>query len=252
MSSNVSNKDQLNEKEVDLEIDSIRHIEVLKMKINVDEKSHQNEKDEIRKESGATIKSLQDENNSLTIKTRDQADKVRQLENANTKKEREIEKMKNIKDEILSKEKEKYDRMKKKLIEKICNLETQIQQTKETNNEQKEEIERLKNELIKVEHELLKMKIDKKCEEKAVQQQIKSLETKLEKRDAEMLIKIESGFEKQVKALLDQFKTDLGNNDKTTIKNTGNIQIIQNNGNGAQHTNRQTYPIKKVIPEFRR
>lgn len=88
MSSNVSNKDQLNEKEVDLEIDSIRHIEVLKMKINVDEKSHQNEKDEIRKESGATIKSLQDENNSLTIKTRDQADKVRQLENANTKKER--------------------------------------------------------------------------------------------------------------------------------------------------------------------
>lgn len=170
-----------------------------------------NEKDQIRKESRTKIKSLQDENNSLTIKTRDQADKMRQLEKANTKKEREIEKMKNSEDAA----KNEYERMENKKIEKMLYLETQIQQTKETNNEQKEEIERLKNELTKVEKELLKMKIDKRYEEQAVQQQIKSLETNLVKRDAEMLSKIESGIKEELKTLRDQMKTDQEKNDKS-------------------------------------
>ncbi|CAG2209457.1 unnamed protein product [Mytilus edulis] len=164
--------------------------------------------------------------------------------------------------------------MENKLIEKIAYLETQIQQTKETNNEQKEEIEKLKNELTKVEHDLMKMRIDKKCEEQAVQQQIKSLETNLEKRDAELLSKIELGINSQFKTLLEEVKTaellskiELGinsqfktlleevktvtkNNDKTTINNTGNVQINQTNSNGALHTQRQILPMKKVAPEF--
>ncbi|XP_071173970.1 uncharacterized protein PF3D7_1120000-like [Mytilus edulis] len=249
MSSKISKNAHMNvehDNKDDLEIDSIRHIDVLQMKIKIDDETHQNEKDQIHKESRTKIKSLQDDNNSLTIKTNDQADKMRQLENANTKKEREIEKMKNSVDAA----KNKYERMENKLIEKIANLETQIQQTKETNNEQKEEIERLTNELSKVEYDLMKMKIDKRCEEQAVQQQIKSLETNLEKRDAEMLIKIESGIKEQFKSLLTQVKTVTENNDKTTINNTGNVQINQTNSNGALHTQRQILPMKKVAPEF--
>ncbi|VDI47346.1 Hypothetical predicted protein, partial [Mytilus galloprovincialis] len=95
MSSKISEKVDMNvehDNKDDLEIDSIRRC--LQMKIKIDDGGHKNEKDQIRKESRTKIKSLQDENNSLTIKTRDQADKMRQLENANTKKEREIEKMK--------------------------------------------------------------------------------------------------------------------------------------------------------------
>ncbi|XP_052062659.1 interaptin-like [Mytilus californianus] len=259
-SCNVFNKNQLNfeyDNEVDLDRVSMRQLEVLEMKINVDEKSHQDEKNQILEKSGEKIKLLEDENDSLKIKTQDQADKIKQLDNANTKKDREIQKLRNREDE---------------LSEKISELETQIQQTKETTIEQKSEIERLKSELFKVENELQQLRIKKESDEKSVQEQIQNLETKLEKRDAEMQSKIEkrdaemqsknekrdaemqskfeSVVEKQLKALIDQMKTGSGNNDKTTINNTGNIQINQTNSNGAQHTHRQMYPMKKVTPVF--
>lgn len=65
-----------------------------------------------------------------------------------------------------------------------------------------------------------------------------------------MLRKFESLLEKQSTLLLKQMKTGSENNDKTTINNTGNIQINQTNSNGAQHTQRQTFPVKKVNPVF--
>ncbi|CAC5395305.1 unnamed protein product [Mytilus coruscus] len=149
MSCNVSNKDQLHfeyETEVDLDRCSMRQLEVLEMKIN----------------------------------TQDQADKIKQLDNANTKKDRDIQKLKNRDNELSG---------------KIYEQEAQIQFTKETTDEQKSEIERLKCELSKM-------------------------------------------------------KTGSENNDKTTINNAGNIQINQTNSNGAQHTHRQTFPVKKVNPVF--
>lgn len=63
---------------------------------------------------------------------------------------------------------------------------------------------------------------------------------------------IKSGIKEELKTLRDQMKTDQEKNDITNIYSTGNIQIIQNNGIGAQHTHRQAYPIKKNIPKFKR
>lgn len=260
MSCNVSNKDQFTieyDNEVDLDKVSMRQLEVLELKINVDEKSHQDEKNQILEKSGEKIRLLEDENDFLKIKTEDQADKIKQLDNANTKKDREIQKLKNREDELSG---------------KIFELEAQILQTRETTDEQKLEIDRLKCELGKVEKELKQIRTQKESDERSVQEQLQNLDTKLEKRDAEwqskieerdaemqkrnekrdaeMQNKFESVMEKQIKALVDQMKTSSENNDKTTINNTGNIQINQTNSNGAQNTSRQTYPIKTVTPVF--
>ncbi|XP_063443281.1 uncharacterized protein LOC134723650 [Mytilus trossulus] len=106
MSFNVSNKDQFTieyDNEVALDKVSMRQLEVLEMKINVDEKSHQDEKNQILEKSEETIRLLEDENEILKIKTEDQADKIKQLDNANTKKDRDIQKLKNRQDELSGK-----------------------------------------------------------------------------------------------------------------------------------------------------
>ncbi|XP_071173972.1 uncharacterized protein [Mytilus edulis] len=263
MSCNVSNKDRLTmeyDNEVDLDKVSMRQLEVLAMKINVDEKTHQIEKNQILEQSGEKIRLLEDENDFLKIKTEDQADKIKQLDNANTKKDREIQKLKNREDELSG---------------KIVELEAQILQTKETIDEQKLEIERLKCELGRVEKEIKQIRTQKESDEKSVKEQIQNLANKQEKRDAEWQSKIEERdaemqrrnekrdaemenkfellMEKQTKALLHQMQKSSENNDKTTINNTGNIQINQTKSNGAQHnphTNRQTYPLNTVCPVF--
>ncbi|VDI47348.1 Hypothetical predicted protein [Mytilus galloprovincialis] len=261
MSCNVSNTDQFTieyDNDVDLDKVSMRQLEVYAMKIKVDEKSHQEEKNQIMKQSGEKIRLLEDKNDFLKIKTEDQADKIKQLDNANAKKDREILKLKNREDELSG---------------KIFELEAKILQTKETTDEQKLEIERLKCELGKVEKEIKQIRTQKESDEKSVKEQIQNLANKQEKRDAEWRSKIEERdaemqrknekrdaemenkfellMEKQTKALLHQMQTSSENNDKTTINNTGNIQINQTNSNGAQNTSRQTYPIKTVTPVFK-
>lgn len=68
LSSNVSNKDQLNfeyDTEVDLDRCSMWH---------------QDEKNQILEKSAENIKLMEDENDIFKIKTQDQADKIKQLD----------------------------------------------------------------------------------------------------------------------------------------------------------------------------
>lgn len=141
-------------------ISEIRESEVLKYKIDMDEKHHKAEKNKLLLETEKKRQELENVIDVLKDRAIDQEDKIKQLDESNFKKDKKIEQMRKNEEKMLI--------MKEELMLKISNLEEQISSSSETCEKQQNEIKHLKVELSRVENELQIMKHDKKLQDNAI------------------------------------------------------------------------------------
>lgn len=141
-------------------ISEIRKTEVLKYKIDLDEKQHEEEKNKLLLEQEKERHELENVIDVLKDRTIDQEDKICQLDQANCKKDKKIEQLK--------RKEEKMIRIKEELLGKISILEEQVQSSTETCEKQQNEIKRLGGELSRVENELQVMKYDNQLQDNAI------------------------------------------------------------------------------------
>ncbi|CAC5395825.1 unnamed protein product [Mytilus coruscus] len=215
---------------------------MVEKKINADKNGHRDEKTKIIKEKGENIKLLQDKNDSLLLKTSDQAGKIIQLEVVNTEKDREIEEMKNarkIKDREIE-EMKNARKIKDREIEEIKKKYEEILKRKEEdynreNNNLSEKNGNLENQNIELEmeKEMLKKEIENKPNNHVITQRFNTLES-MSVKQSKRLHHIETVLE----------------NNSPTITNATNIQINQTKSKGAIDTKKSVYNTKQPTPRL--
>ncbi|VDI40802.1 Hypothetical predicted protein [Mytilus galloprovincialis] len=123
-------------------VDKKREAEVLHMKIDIDDKNHEREKESIHREKDGQIEKLKSENDDLKEEMGSITDKIKQLDLANSRKDKEIEESK-LREKELKKDIQRLE--KESIVHKV----------------QKKEIKRLKDELMQVRLDLQQMKLEK-------------------------------------------------------------------------------------------
>ncbi|OPL32892.1 hypothetical protein AM593_04428, partial [Mytilus galloprovincialis] len=123
-------------------VDKEREAEVLHMKIDIDAKNHEREKESIHREKDGQIEKLKSENDDLKEEMGSITDKIKQLDLANSRKDKEIEDGK-LREKELKKDIQRLE--KESIVQKV----------------QKKEIKRLKDELMQVRLDLQQMKLEK-------------------------------------------------------------------------------------------
>ncbi|CAG2187262.1 unnamed protein product [Mytilus edulis] len=123
-------------------VDKEREVEVLHMKIDIDARNHEREKESIHREKDGQIEKLKSENDHLKEEMGSITDKIKQLDLANSRKDKEIEESK-LREKELKKDIQRLE--KESILQKV----------------QKKEIKRLKDELAQVRLDLQQMKLEK-------------------------------------------------------------------------------------------
>ncbi|VDI31440.1 Hypothetical predicted protein [Mytilus galloprovincialis] len=124
-------------------VEKDRMVEVLQLKIDIDAKNHEKEKESIHREKDGQIEKLKSENDNLKVEMGSITDKIKQLDLANNRKDQEIEDSK-LREKELKKEIQRLE--KESIVQKVY---------------RKKEIKRLKDELMQVRLDLQKMKLEK-------------------------------------------------------------------------------------------
>ncbi|XP_061192767.1 golgin subfamily A member 6-like protein 22 [Saccostrea echinata] len=170
-------------------------IEVLEEKIKVDSKNHDKEKQKIMSEKNQEIRSLEAENECLKIEVAHKNDKIRQLSNANNKKEFLLEKRDHdIKE--MQKENEILKKREENLHMEIKRLENEHKHMSETYKEtisivknQQDEIKSMEIKISALKEELEKLKAEKEEQEKKLYAQLTSIGNKMEASNKEAQIR---------------------------------------------------------------
>ncbi|VDI13016.1 Hypothetical predicted protein [Mytilus galloprovincialis] len=235
-------------------ISKIRELEVLKMKIDIDEKYHEKDKNKLVQEEEGKRQQLENVIGDLKNRNADQADKLNQLGQANYRKDKEIEEMKTRHEEML--------KIKEELSVKISVLEEKIKYSSETCDQQQVEIKELKKELSRVEKELQVMKIDKMLQENA----INGLKKELKQEHAEVKAQLDSikNHSKESEKKLSEIAATCASLAKIALAKDGesnvnfhdvahvNLSVNQNGGKTGMTVMRKAVPLRVFNPKIPR